>query len=406
MQPTDDGALLRQYAGNNSNDAFATLVTRYINLVYSVALRQVGNPHHAEEITQAVFIILAKKASELRHDKALSSWLFQTTRLTANNFVRSETRRQHREQEAYMQSTLNEPGSEVWPSIAPLLDTAVAGLSEKDRRAILLRFYEGRNLSDVGVALGASEDTAKKRVSRALEKLRAFFMKRGISSTTAVIAGVISVNSVQAAPVTLAKTVTAIAVVKGAAASGSTLTLIKGALKFMAWTKAKIVVCAGVAILFAVGTMVLAIQHQHEHQHDALIKRLGEDFMKDPASVGLSIGFFNNGESYFYNFGTTEKGKALPPSQNTVYEIGSITKTFTSLVLANAVSEGKVRLDDDIRKYLEGNYLNLEYEGKGITLAELVNGTSGLPNFLPSILNENGTNTREAGMRRQRVLKL
>src|ERR1035438_6174095 len=143
MQPMDDSALLRQYAENNSDEAFAALVTRHVNLVYSVALRQVGNPHAAEEITQAVFIILAKRAAQLRHDKALSSWLFQATRLTANNFVRSETRRHRREEEAYMQSVLDEAGTEIWPRIAPLLDDAVAGLREKDRQAIVLRFYEG-----------------------------------------------------------------------------------------------------------------------------------------------------------------------------------------------------------------------------------------------------------------------
>jgi DNA-directed RNA polymerase specialized sigma24 family protein len=117
MQPTDDSALLRQYAENNSDEAFAALVTRHVNLVYSVALRQVGNPHHAEEITQVVFIILAKKAVQLRHDKALSSWLFQATRLTANNFIRSEARRHRREEEVYMQSVLDETGTEVWPKL-------------------------------------------------------------------------------------------------------------------------------------------------------------------------------------------------------------------------------------------------------------------------------------------------
>jgi RNA polymerase sigma factor (sigma-70 family) len=127
MEPTDDNALLRQYAENNSDEAFAALVTRHINLVYSVAVRQAGNPHHAEEITQAVFIILAKKAASLRHDRALSSWLFQTTRLTTSNFIRSESRRHRREEEAYMQSVLDEAGAEVWPKIAPLLDAAVAG---------------------------------------------------------------------------------------------------------------------------------------------------------------------------------------------------------------------------------------------------------------------------------------
>src|SRR3989454_1456488 len=161
MHPTDDSALLRQYAENRSDEAFAALVTRHINLVYSVALRSVGDPHQAEEITQAVFILLAKKAAQLRHDRALSSWLFQATRLTASNFVRSESRRQHREQEAYMQSLLDETGSDIWRQIAPLLDDAVAGLSETDRHAIVLRLYEGRNLREVGAALGASEDAAE-----------------------------------------------------------------------------------------------------------------------------------------------------------------------------------------------------------------------------------------------------
>lgn len=113
MQPTDDSALLRRYAEGNSGEAFSALVTRHINLVYSVALRQAGNPGSAEEIMQAVFIILARKAAQLRHDKALSSWLFQTTRLTASNLIRSESRRHHREEEAYMQSVMDEAGTEV-----------------------------------------------------------------------------------------------------------------------------------------------------------------------------------------------------------------------------------------------------------------------------------------------------
>src|SRR5262249_39270555 len=144
MQSTDDGALLRQYLADRSDAAFAALVTRHINLVYSVALRHVGDPHSAEEISQTVFTLLARKAAELRHDKALPSWLFQTTRLTASNFVRSEPRRHRREQEAHMQSVVNESGNDVWPQIEPLLDSAVTSLSETDRLAIMLRFYEGR----------------------------------------------------------------------------------------------------------------------------------------------------------------------------------------------------------------------------------------------------------------------
>lgn len=259
MQPTDDSALLRQYVETLSDEAFGALVTRHINLVYSVALRQVGHSQDAEEIAQAVFIILAKKAARLRHDKALASWLFQATRLTAGNFVRSESRRHHREEEAYMQSFLDEAGTEVWPKIAPLLDAAVAALREKDRQAIVLRFYEGRNLREVGAVLGASEDAAEKRVNRALEKLRKYFRKRGVDSTAATIAKEISVNSVQAAPVALAKSVTAMAIAKGSIATASTITLVKGTMKMMSWLKMKFAATVGTVALLAGGAATLAI---------------------------------------------------------------------------------------------------------------------------------------------------
>jgi len=261
MQPTDDRALLRQYTENNSDDAFAALVTRHINLVYSVALRQVGNPHHAEEIVQAVFIILAKKAAQLRQEKALASWLFQAPRLTANNFIRSESRRHRREEEAFMQSVLDEAGTAVWPRIAPLLDDAVAALRTKDREALVLRFYEGRNLREVGAALGASEDAAEKRVNRALEKLRKFFTKRGVNSTAEIIAGAISAHSVSAAPVGLALKISAVAVAKGAAAGTSTLTLVKGALKIMAWTKMKTAIVVAVSVLLVAGTAEVTVRY-------------------------------------------------------------------------------------------------------------------------------------------------
>ncbi len=255
----EDNALLRQYVSDGNDEAFATLVTRHINLVYSVALRCAGNPESAEEITQAVFIILAKKAMQLRHDKALSSWLFQTTRLTAANFVRSESRRRYREQEAHMQSVLNEPEDDLWPKLAPLLDSAVADLRDKDRQAILLRFYEGKNLREVGVALGTSEDAAEKRVSRALEKLRKSFAKRGVSSTAPIIAGTISLHSVQAAPAALVKSVAVVAATKGAAAGGSILFLVTKTMKTMTWLKIKFAVGVGVAALVAVGVATVSV---------------------------------------------------------------------------------------------------------------------------------------------------
>lgn len=262
----DDSLLLRQYVEGKSEEAFAALVSHHINLVYSVALRCVGDPHQAEEVAQAVFILLAKKAAHLRHDKALSSWLFQTTRLTAGNFVRSESRRHRRELEAHMQSVLNDPGNDIWPRIAPLLDDAVAGLNEQDRHAIVLRFYEGRNLRDVGAALGASEDAAGKRVNRAVEKLRMFFAKRGVSVGAGGLVAVLSANAVQAAPSSLAKGLAAVALAKAAAVGGSTLTGIAGVLNVMAWTKTKIAIAAGVGILLVSGTATIIVKEVLERR--------------------------------------------------------------------------------------------------------------------------------------------
>lgn len=256
----DDMALLRQYAEHNSQSAFAELVSRRVNFVYSAALRQTRAPHLAEEITQAVFILLAQKAASIPDKTILTGWLFRTTRFTAIAQARSAARRWRREQEAHMrsqtQSTAPDP---LWEQMSPLLDEALARLGEKDRQAVLLRFFEDKSMAEVGFSLGTNEDAARKRVSRALEKLRCFFLKRGVVSTTAIIAGAVSANSVQAAPVALAASVTSIAVAKGTAAGGSTFILIKGALKIMAWTKAKTAIVVGTGVVLVAGTATIAV---------------------------------------------------------------------------------------------------------------------------------------------------
>jgi RNA polymerase sigma factor, sigma-70 family len=258
MQEVADMDLLRQYADRNSDEAFAALVARHVNLVYSAALRKTGNPHAAEEITQAVFIILAQKAGRLSQRTILSGWLYQTTRLTAANFLRTEIRRVRREQEAYMQSLANETEPEVWPQMAPLLEDAMGQLGEKDRNAIALRFFEGKSFQEIGAAFGASENAAKKRVAHALEKLHRYFSKHGVSSTTAIIAGAISANSAHAAPMGLATTITA-TVIKGPAVAASTLALVKGTLKVMTWIKFKIALSITAALLLAGGAMTVAL---------------------------------------------------------------------------------------------------------------------------------------------------
>ena len=273
MQESDDITLLRKYVDDESEEAFAALVARHIHKVYSVALRHTGSPSQAEEITQAVFIILARRSAALAAGwrrrlaaavhlrgnggnlaTSLSGWLYQTARLTAVTFVRSAIRRTRREQEAYMQSVLTESEPEVWKQIAPLLDAAKAGLNETDRHAVVLRFFDGKSMGEIGAVLGANEDAAKKRVGRALEKLQKYFARRGVHSTTDTLAQAISSHSVQTAPALLIQTTTAVALAKSAAAGGSILTLVKATLLAMKTKTIILTTAAAVAAILLIGT--------------------------------------------------------------------------------------------------------------------------------------------------------
>jgi uncharacterized protein (TIGR03435 family) len=266
MSEPDDHQLLAEFVRDASGPAFASVVARYVNLVYSTAFRFTGNAHHSEEVSQAVFIILARKAEKLSSRVVLSGWLYQTTRLTAANFMKAEIRRQRREQEAYMQSTLNEPNDAAWREIGPLLDEAMGRLGTTDRDAVVLRYFENKNSAEIGSALRMTEETARRRVNRALEKLRKFFARRGIVFTAAIIGGSVSANSVHAAPAGLVKTISTVAAAKGATYSTSTLTLVKGVLKIMAWTKAKTAIVAGAVILLAAGTTTVTVHEVQEHR--------------------------------------------------------------------------------------------------------------------------------------------
>ncbi len=264
VETLDDMALLREYASGGSDAAFATLVSRRVRFVYAAALRQVRDPNVAEEITQAVFIILAQKAAKIPESTLLSGWLFKTTRFVALAQARARERRQKYEKEARLQSEpeIDETGA-LWERMSPLLDEALANLGQTDRQALLLRFFEDRTLADVGRALGTGEDSARMRVNRALEKLRKFFLRRGVVSTTAFIAGALAADSARAASAgtgaALAKSVTAVAVAKGATASEATLMSLKGGLKLMAWTKAKMAVLTGAAVLLAAGAVTMGV---------------------------------------------------------------------------------------------------------------------------------------------------
>src|SRR5277367_3617141 len=252
---TSDLDLLRQFARENSQDAFTEIVRRHVNLVYSAALRQIRSPQLAEEIAQSVFADLARRGTGIlpvNETNSLAPWLYSVTRRTAIDAIRKESRRQLREQIAVEMNNMNATAND-WTQIEPLLDDAMAALDETDRSAILLRYFENKNLREVGESLKISDDAAQKRVTRAVERLREFFSKRKITIGASGLAVLISANAVQAAPAALIKTVTAIAIAKGAAAGGSTLTLAKGALKTMAWTKMKTAIVAGAAVLLVAG---------------------------------------------------------------------------------------------------------------------------------------------------------
>jgi RNA polymerase sigma factor (sigma-70 family) len=230
---TSDLDLLGQYARNHSQDAFSEIVRRHLDLVYSAALRQVHSSQLAEEVAQSVFADLARNAGsfgdggDASSPKTLTPWLYAVTRRTAIDVIRKESRRQLREQIAVEMNHMNAPQSSAgfqpaWTEIESFLDDAMAALEETDRSAVLLRYFENKTLREVGEALGASEDAAQKRVSRAVERLREFFSKRNVIIGASGLAVLVSANAVHAAPVGLATTISAAAVLAGTAVSTST----------------------------------------------------------------------------------------------------------------------------------------------------------------------------------------
>ncbi len=177
---------LQQFSRAGNQSAFRDLVRRHIDLVFATALRKVGDAGGAEEISQNVFGVLARKAWQFAPDDSLPAWLHKTALLESQAWQRGEMRRRQREQAAAeLGTTMKTPDAEpAFRALVPLLDEALLSLREKDREALLLRFYESQSLKDVGAALGVSDDTAQKRVQTALEKLSDFFQRRGFKTAT------------------------------------------------------------------------------------------------------------------------------------------------------------------------------------------------------------------------------
>jgi RNA polymerase sigma factor (sigma-70 family) len=225
---TDTQALLAEFGRTSSETAFRDLVARYLGLVYSAALRLVEfDAHHAEDVAQIVFTDLARMARDLPEEVMLGGWLHRHTCFVAANFMRKDRRRQAHERQAIEMAALHESSGDNPAAIAPGLDEAISRLGEADRQAILLRYFEQRDFRSVGTALGTSEDAARMRVTRALDKLHSLLKRRGVTTTAAALSTVLSTNAIGAVPAGLAGKISAAALVGAALHTASLLTATK-----------------------------------------------------------------------------------------------------------------------------------------------------------------------------------
>ena len=252
-----DSQLVRAYAAAGSEPAFQALVARHIHMVYATALRQTGDSGMAEEVTQNVFVTLARKAPRLCGMETLAGWLHRTAILEAKARIRSELRRALREETAARWAVVQSEGVSPLETLVPLLDEGMLRLREADRVALLLRFCEERSLRDVGESIGVDEDAARKRVSRALDRLTDFFRKRGFAVPTGAGAAALMAHASVAAPAALAPTVTSAGLAAGGAATGLNLLL----LHTMALTKTQTV-----AIFALIVAIPISMQWQSRTQ--------------------------------------------------------------------------------------------------------------------------------------------
>ena len=257
----DDLELLWEYARSGSNDAFATVASRYIDLIYSAALRQVhGDTHVAQDVTQAVLIILMNKAAKLPAGTILAGWLLNVTRFAAMDAIKLQRRRQNHERQAaemrsetaHSSTASDEPR---WQAIAPHIDAALLTLRVIDRDAITLRYLLGKSPEEIAFVFGVSEEAARQRVSRALGRLRAALAKRGIVTAESALGTVIAAHAVMRAPAVVSSLAGSIALPGSGALSTPPAVIAKGTVRAMSWGSAK---WAAISLLLVVMVSVAA----------------------------------------------------------------------------------------------------------------------------------------------------
>lgn len=288
MSQRSDAELVREYVGQRSQDAFAELVARYVDLVYTAAMRQVKDRQGAEDVAQAVFLVLARKAGRLRADSVLGAWLLGVTRFAARDWKKARGRRRRHEQAAALQRT-QEMNARSFDRDPPLpedlgrhanaiddaLDEALAKLGTGGREAVVLRFFQDKSFKEVGEQLGISEEAARQRVFRSLERLREILARRaGVQLAADGLALMLVGGAVRPAPAHLALAITA-SVVKGAAAAATPAALAKGAITLMAWTKAKTALVGAAALLLLGGAGATVVHYATRGPADVVVIKPG-----------------------------------------------------------------------------------------------------------------------------------
>lgn len=259
MSPdAEDWKLLDAYAARNSEEAFRALVERHASMVYHSALRQIGDPALAQDVTQAVFIALAQKAAKLPRRVLICGWLYRATRYAVLNLTRAErSRRRHEQEVAAMQTAETEgtPTEPLWEKVSPHLDEAMGKLSDSDRAAILVRYFGGKSHKEISAVLGISEDAAKKRLSRALSRLRQLLAQRGVAASTVALGAAFAAWAGKAAPAGLAASVSSAALSHASSAALTSSIFASAALGQVVLAKVKVgALVALVALLMALGT--------------------------------------------------------------------------------------------------------------------------------------------------------
>jgi len=359
LKMTDSQMLVLEYARSGSEPAFRELVARYLDLVYSSALRLVGGDAQlAEDVSQTVFVNLARKAHRLPRGVMLGGWLHRDACYAARTLMRSERRRQKRERQAMEMSPMEDHSESNLAKLAPLLDEAIEELRAEDRTAILLRFFEQRDFRSVGEALGSNEDAARKRVTRAVEKLHGLLKGRGVSLSAAALGTVLAAETMTAAPGGLAASIAGAALAGAGAGAGLSATLIKLA----TMTKIQSGALAAVVLLGAATSVV--IQHQAQaaiRAQDESLRRQSAELARQQAENERLAGLVRRGASRANNLGDLLSIRS---------EVESLRKETNSLA-AGLAGNRRLRARDAQQPNASRSILEMREEETGRNIARM-----------------------------------